>query len=132
KKLWQGQAHMGVPPGPVHIKNSYASETPVTDGERLYAYFGNIGLFCYDLDGRELWSQKLGGFRMRSGWGTAASPALHKGVLYVVNDNEEKSFLVALDAKTGRQLWRVERDEKSNWSTPFVWQNEQRTELVTS
>ena len=132
KKLWEKEAHRGTPPGTVHVKNTYASETPVTDGERLYAYFGNVGLFCYDLDGKELWSQKWGSFKTRFGWGTAASPALYKGRLFVVNDNEEKSFLVALDAKTGKQLWRVERDEKSNWATPFVWENEQRAEVVTS
>jgi outer membrane protein assembly factor BamB len=131
-KLWAKEAHKSPPPGTVHVKNTYASETPVTDGERLFAYFGNVGLFCYDLDGRELWTQKWGSFKTRFGWGTAASPAVHDGKVFIVNDNEEKSFLVALDAKTGKQLWRVERDEKSNWATPFVWQNERRTELVTS
>jgi len=132
KKLWEKEAYKGTPPSTVHIKNTYASETMVTDGERLYAYFGNVGLFCYDLDGKELWSQKWGSFKTRFGWGTAASPALYKGRIFIVNDNEEKSFLVALDAKTGKQLWRVERDEKSNWATPFVWENERRTELVTA
>jgi outer membrane protein assembly factor BamB len=131
KVLWEKQAHEGVPLTGRHVKNSYASETPCTDGERLYAYFGNVGLFCYDLDGKELWSQKWGKFPMKLGWGTAASPVVHKGRVYVVNDNEEKSFLVALDARTGQQLWRVERDEKSNWATPFVWENERRTEIVT-
>jgi outer membrane protein assembly factor BamB len=132
KKLWEQEAYKGTPPTTVHIKNTYASETMVTDGERVYAYFGNVGLFCYDLDGKELWSQKWGSFKTRFGWGTAASPVLHKGRIFVVNDNEEKSFLAALDAKTGKQLWRVERDEKSNWATPFVWENERRTELVTA
>jgi outer membrane protein assembly factor BamB len=132
KKLWEKEAHKGAPTSTVHIKNSYASETPVTDGERLYAYFGNVGLFCYDLDGKELWLQKWGSFKTRFGWGSAASPVVHKGLIFVVNDNEEKSFLVALDAKTGKEKWRVERDEKSNWATPFVWENEQRTELVTN
>jgi outer membrane protein assembly factor BamB len=66
------------------------------------------------------------------GWGTAASPALAGDRLVVVNDNEEKSFLVALDKKTGKQLWKVERDEKSNWASPFVWKNEKRTEIVTA
>src|SRR6185295_17002643 len=61
----------------------------------------------------------------------AGSPAVHDGRVFVVNDNDEKSFAIALDAKTGRQLWRVERDEKTNWATPYVWQNEKRTELIT-
>lgn len=130
KKLWEKQVHEGSPSTSVHLKNTYASETPVTDGERVYAYFGNLGLFCLDMNGKEVWSQKFGHFKTRYGWGTAASPVLHKDRLFVVNDNEEKSFLVALDKKTGEQLWRVERDEKSNWATPFVWENEKRTELV--
>jgi outer membrane protein assembly factor BamB len=131
KKLWEKEVHKAAPASTVHIKNTYASETPVTDGERLYAYFGNLGLFCLDLDGKELWSQKWGSFKTRFGWGTAASPVLHQGRVFIVNDNEEQSFLVALDARTGKQLWRVERDEKSNWATPFIWKNDQRTELIT-
>lgn len=132
KILWQREAHKGVPEGTMHIKNTYASETPVTDGQRLYAYFGNCGLFCYDLDGKELWQQKWKAFKTFAAWGTAASPVLHKERLYIVNDNEENSFLVALDAKTGKEIWRVERKESSNWATPFVWENEQRTEIITS
>ncbi len=132
KLLWERTAEKGTPGGPIHLKNTYASETPVTDGQRLYVYFGTLGLFCYDLDGKELWSKKWGALKTRFGWGTGASPALHNRRLYVVNDNEEKSFLVALDAATGKELWRVGRDEKSNWSTPLVWSNDRRTEIVTA
>jgi outer membrane protein assembly factor BamB len=132
KVRWERQAHKAVPATGLHIKNSYASETPVTDGERVYAYFGNVGLFCYDMDGKEVWSQKWPAVKTRFGWGTAASPALHRGRLYIVNDNEENSYLVALDAKTGKELWRADRDEKSNWATPYVWENEKRTEIVTA
>jgi outer membrane protein assembly factor BamB len=131
KILWEKQAHKGVPESPRHLKNTYASETPVTDGERVYAYFGNVGLFCYDLEGKELWSKRWGNFPSVWGWGTASSPALYKDRLYIVNDNEKHSFFVALNKRTGEQVWRVERDEKSNWATPFIWENEQRTELVT-
>jgi outer membrane protein assembly factor BamB len=130
KMLWEKKVHEGTPPGSLHVKNTYASETPVTDGERVYAYFGNLGLYCLDFDGKELWSQKFGNFKTRNGWGSAASPVLHQDRIYVVNDNEEQSFLVALDKKTGRQIWRVERDEKSNWATPYVWENEKRTEII--
>jgi outer membrane protein assembly factor BamB len=130
KVLWERQAHQGVPESPHHVKTTYASETPATDGERLYAYFGNVGLFCYDLDGKELWSRKFGVFPIVFGWGTAASPVLHKDRVYVVNDNEQQSFLVALDKLTGKEVWRTDRDEKSNWATPFVWENNRRTEIV--
>ncbi len=113
------------------MKNSYASETPVTDGERVYAYFGNVGLFCFDMQGKPLWSQRYGPYAMRFGWGTAASPVLHEGRIYIVDDNDDQSFLLALDKKTGKQIWRVERKEKSNWATPYVWNSGKRTELVT-
>jgi outer membrane protein assembly factor BamB len=131
REVWRRAAHRGAPPNPLHVKNTYASETPVTDGERVYAYFGNIGLFCYNLDGSLVWSTNWTSVKTRNGWGSAASPVVHEGRLFVVNDNEEKSYVTALDAKTGRQLWRQERQERSNWATPYVWKNEKRTELIT-
>jgi outer membrane protein assembly factor BamB len=131
RELWRQEAHGGTPPSPLHVKNTYASETPVTDGERVYASFGNVGVFCYDFAGRKLWSTNWPPVKTRNGWGAAASPVLRKGRLFVVNDNDEKAFVVALDSKTGHELWRVDRDEKSNWATPYIWQNEQRTELIT-
>lgn len=131
KIVWEREAHKGVPPRERHLKNSYATETPSTDGARIYAYFGNLGLFAYDMNGNKIWEQKWGSFRMLGGWGTGASPVLHKDRLYLVNDNEDKSFMVALDKLTGKQIWRVERQEKSNWATPYIWENENRTELVT-
>jgi outer membrane protein assembly factor BamB len=131
KILWEKLAHKAVPKHSLHIKNTYASETPVTDGERIYAYFGNTGLFCYDLNGKELWARKSEGFKIRYNWGTAASPVLYEDRLYIVNDNDEQSFLVALDKRTGERIWRVDRDEKSNWATPYIWKNTQRTELIT-
>jgi outer membrane protein assembly factor BamB len=69
---------------------------------------------------------------MRAGWGAAASPVLDRERLYYVNDNEEQSSLIAMDKRTGKELWHVDREEKSNWSTPFVWQNEKRTEIITA
>jgi outer membrane protein assembly factor BamB len=129
--LWERQVHEGKPASAIHLKSSFASETPVTDGERVYCYFGNLGLFCFDLDGNEVWKKTLAPHLTRHGWGTAASPVLHQGRLYLVNDNEEDSYLLALDAKSGDEIWRTARDERSNWSTPFIWQHDQRTEIVT-
>jgi len=130
--LWEKTAHTGIPKGSIHIKNSYASETPITDGKRVYAYFGNQGLYCYAMEGELVWKKEWPAYKTRYGWGLAASPVLHKGRIYIVNDNEQESFLVALDAKTGKQVWRVKREgEKSNWSTPFIWENKLRTEIIT-
>ncbi len=115
-----------------HLKNSYASETPVTDGERVYAYFGNVGLFVFDMKGKPLWSKKFSAYKTRYGWGTAASPAVYKDQLYIVNDNDEQSFIVAYNKKTGDELWRADRKEGTNWATPYIWENEQRAEIITS
>jgi outer membrane protein assembly factor BamB len=131
KVRWEHVVHRGPPAEPVHLKNSYASETPVTDGERVYVCVGNVGVYCLDFAGREVWSKPLEAHKMRMGWGTAASPVLHGDRLYLVSDNEEQSYLMALDKRTGKELWRVDRDEKSNWSTPYVWDNGQRSEIVT-
>jgi outer membrane protein assembly factor BamB len=132
KTLWKQTALEAKPKIPALMGNTFASETPVTDGERVYAYFGMHGLFCFDLDGKLVWKQDLGAFPMLMGWGTGSSPALEGDHLFVQCDNEEKSFLVALDKKTGKELWRVSRDEQSSWCTPFVWRNKVRTELVTA
>ena len=130
--LWSRTVHEGIPTTPVHVKNTYASETPVTDGERLYCYFGNRGLYCLDFAGKVLWSQEIAPRKTQMNWGPAASPALHEGRLYLVNDNQEESYMQCLDAATGQEVWRVARDEQSNWSTPFVWKNKLRTEVVTA
>jgi outer membrane protein assembly factor BamB len=132
KVLWERQVHEGVPSQPIHIKNSYASETPVTDGKYVYAYFGNVGVYCLDFDGNVVWEKAIEPHKMNMGWGKASSPALHGGRLYIQNDNSEDSHLLALDAATGNEIWRVPREEKGNWSTPFVWMNEKRTEIVTA
>ena len=132
KVLWERTAGQGVVKYGRHVKNSFASETPVTDGQRVYAYFGCLGLFCYDYQGKEVWSHKLPQYPMRMGWSTGASPALDDDRIYLVNDNEQQSFLLALDKRTGRTLWQVKRNEASNWLTPLVWTNSKRTEIVTT
>ena len=131
KVFWSKEVYKGKPTSSIHLKNSFASETPVTDGERLYCYFGNQGIYCFDFEGKRLWSKNLTAYKTRYGWGTAASPVIHQDRLYLVNDNEEKSYLLALDKKTGKEIWRVPRKEKSNWATPYVWQNPKRTEIIT-
>lgn len=131
RRLWEKDVHQARPGSPIHLKNTYASETPVTDGSRIYAYFGNLGLFCLDYDGNEIWSNRFDAVPTRNGWGTAASPVLYKGRLYVVNDNDKQSFLTALDASTGDEIWKINRDEPSNWATPYIWEYAERTEIIT-
>ncbi|MFO0813227.1 MAG: PQQ-binding-like beta-propeller repeat protein [Gemmatales bacterium] len=131
KELWKQTALEAKPRIPTHGSNTYASETPVCDDERIYVYFGMMGVFCYDLAGKELWKKDLGVFPMQMGWGTASSPVLDGDKLYLQIDNEKQSFLVALDKKTGNEVWKVDREEKTNWGSPIIWKNSQRSELVT-
>ena len=131
---WGREVHRGKPVGGRHRKNSFASETPVTDGEHVYAQFGNVGLFCYSMKGDLVWSHRWEPHRMYLDFGTASSPVLHNGRILIQNDNEEDCFLAAVDARTGKELWRVSRNagtgRKSDWATPFVWENRQRTEII--
>lgn len=129
--LWDKLLHEAAPRSSIHLKNSFASETPTTDGTLVFAYFGNLGLYCLTWDGDLVWQKSFEPRATRYGWGTAASPVLHGDRVYIVNDNEDDSYLVALDKLTGEAVWQVARDEKSNWSTPFVWENAERTEIVT-
>lgn len=131
KIVWEREVHRGVPPQARHAKNTFATETPVTDGEHLYAYFGNVGLFCLDRKGKILWKRSWDPVATRLGWGTAASPVLHQDRVYIVNDNDTKSYLTALDKRTGQTIWTVDRAEESNWATPYLWHHAQRTEIIT-
>lgn len=137
KVLWQQEAHRGKPPGGRHRKNTYASETPATDGERIYASFGgNVGLFCYSLDGKLLWKKSWSPQPMYLDFGTASSPVVHNGRVYQLHDSEGESFLTAFDARTGNEVWTsprtaFEAKQKSGWATPYIWQSPQRTEIVT-
>lgn len=132
RMVWEKTVQQGPPGSSVHLKNSFASETPVTDGQRVYVTFGNVGIFAFDLAGNPVWSHKLVPRPTRNGWGTAASPVLHGDRLYFVNDNEQQSELIALDTATGREIWRVAREDKSNWASPFVWETGRRAEIITS
>ena len=131
KELWKQVVHTGRPTINMHPKSTYASETPVTDGERIYVYFGMLGLFCYDFSGNLIWKKDFGAYPMENNWGAGSSPLIDGNTLYMQIDNEENSFLVALDTKTGAERWRNKRTDKSSWSTPIIWKNSKRTELVT-
>jgi outer membrane protein assembly factor BamB len=134
--VWEREAVRAKPSGGRHRKNTYASETPFTDGERLYVSFGqNVGLFCYTLDGTLLWKKVWQPQPIYLDFGTASSPTVHDGRVYLLHDSEAESYITALDARTGTEIWRTARPDsgfpKSSWTTPFVWVNEKRTEIVT-
>ena len=112
-----------------HATHTYAAGSPTTDGERLFVSFGSFGIYCYDLDGKLLWSRDLGRLETRLGWGEAVTPAC-TGRVFITWDQEADSFLTALDAETGKTMWKVERDEPTSWTTPLVVEHEGKTQVV--
>ena len=130
KIIWKNEAHTGEPPVGRHPKSCYAAETPVTDGKRLYVLFGDLGMWCYDLNGKELWKHSIEPKKTMWDYGAAASPVIHGNQIIYVYDNNEQSYMASLDAEKGTEKWRVLRDGKSTWATPFIWSTKDRTEIV--
>lgn len=115
-----------------HTTGSPASNSPVTDGEFIYAFFGSRGLYCLDTNGVVQWQKDLGRMQTLHAHGEGSSPVLHGDRLIVNWDHEGGSFLYAFDKRTGRELWKTPRDEKTSWSTPIVAQVEGRPQIVVS
>lgn len=132
KQLWRQTATQRVPNEGTHGDNNFASASPVTDGERLYCWFGSAGLFCYDMNGKELWKRDLGPVKMGALLGEGCSPVLHDGKLVIVRDHQGQSTIEALDAKTGATLWKKDRDEGNTWATPLIVEHSGRTQVITS
>jgi outer membrane protein assembly factor BamB len=138
KLNWKREFNDGHPPGGRHRKNSFSSETPITDGKRVYVSSTNLGLFAYDLNGNQVWHTALEALPIIHDYGTASSPVLAGDLLIIVNDNEKQQYIAAFDKNSGKQVWRTDRsilvpgsDRRSGWSTPYIWRNAKRTEIVT-
>ncbi len=132
KILWQVVLNEEIPHEGGHFTGSYASASPVTDGERWYAYFGSRGLYCLDRDGVVLWQADLGEMRTHHNHGEGSSPVLYGETIVVDWDQEGSSFLVAFDTLTGEERWRVGRDEATTWASPIVLEHAGRMQVVTS
>lgn len=130
--LWKHEAHAGKPAVPRHPKNTYAAETPTTDGQRLYVLFGDLGLYCYDLAGNPLWKHEVEPKKTYFGYGAAASPIVVDDLVVFVYDNIEDSYIAALDSATGKLRWKTSRDERSTWGTPLAWRHDGLTEIVAT
>lgn len=129
-ELWRRTACEVVPHEGHHQSHTYAGSSPITDGRRLYAFFGSRGLYCYDLEGRLQWRRDFGQMRTRYGWGEAATPALDGDTLIVPWDQEDDSFVFALDAATGETRWRQPRDEPTGWATPLIVDHDGRKQVI--
>ena len=136
KVEWQKEFYTGQPPGGRHRKNSFVSESPVTDGKFIYVYVANLGLWAYGLKGKLAWTTPLEANPIYLDFGTGSSPALAGNLLLIMSDNEKQQYIAAFDKQTGKQIWRTNRDvggkgRRSGWVTPFVWRHALRTEVVT-
>ncbi|MHB1307620.1 MAG: outer membrane protein assembly factor BamB family protein [Limisphaerales bacterium] len=129
---WQQTARETVPHEGHHRDHGFASFSPVTDGEHLFAYFGSRGLHAYDLAGNKKWEKDFGELRTRAGFGEGGSLALHGNTLVVNWDHEGEDFVVALDKRDGKELWRKTRDEPTSWSTPLVIMHQGKPQVVVS
>jgi outer membrane protein assembly factor BamB len=127
---WRRSVRKEHPHEGTHQDGSFAGGSALTDGERIYAFFGSRGLYALDFEGRVLWERDLGLMSTRNAFGEGASPAVAKGVLVVNWDHEGEDFIVALDARTGRERWRQGRDEPTSWSTPLIVTEGARPQVV--
>jgi outer membrane protein assembly factor BamB len=134
KIIWQKTARTAMPHESYHrAYGSFASNSPVTDGKYVYASFGSRGIYAYDFNGKLIWEKDLGvQMKMRLAFGEGTAPLLFGDRLFVVFDHEGESFMVALDKRNGKELWRVSRNERSSWSTPLAVEHNGRTEIVVS
>jgi outer membrane protein assembly factor BamB len=134
RTVWRRTAITATPHEGYHSSyGSFASNSPVTDGKRIYAFFGSRGLFVYSIDGDLLWQKDFGvKLRMDNGWGEGTAPTLYDNRLLLHFDNLDGGFLTSLDAETGRELWRVRRTERYNWAAPFVATHGGRRQIVVN
>ena len=138
KIVWDRAVHTGVPRVKRHVKASHASSTPATDGRAIVALLGSEGLFCFDMNGAVKWRQDLGVMDVglvddpTYQWGPASSPILDGNLVIVQNDRHTDAFIAAFDLATGKQVWRVARNEYPTWSTPLIVDAGGRRELITN
>jgi len=132
KTIWERVAREQEPHEASHTDNgTWASGSPVTDGERVYAYFESFGLYAYDMNGKLLWEKDLGDKKMRNEFGEGSTPALYGNTLVVVWDHlGGESFVTALDKRDGKELWRVPRKEIDTWATPLVLEVNGRPQAI--
>lgn len=138
KVVWDKTAHEGVPSVKRHIKATHANPTPATDGKHLVVSFGSEGLYCFDLDGKQLWKQDLGiqdagAFNdPEIQWETASSPVIYRDLVIVQCDRSKDSYIAAFRVENGKEAWRTPRDEISSWGSPTVVESKAGAEVVTN
>ena len=130
--IWQHTAREELPHEGAHSTGNWASNSPITDGEHVFAYFGSRGLYCYDMQGKLIWGKDFGDMTIRRTFGEGSSPALYKDKIVVNWDHEGQSFIIALDKNTGKELWKRDRDEGTSWATPLIVESNGKPQVITN
>ncbi len=130
KVIWNQTAIEDTPHQGTHQTNGFASASPCTDGKHVYAHFGSRGLYCYTMDGKQVWNRNFGKMKTRNSFGEGSSPTLDGGMILVPWDHEEDSHLYALDKLTGKTIWDTKRDEPTCWATPLVVEHQGKKQVV--
>ncbi len=128
---WETTVAKEFPQESTHVLGSWASNSPCTDGELIYSYFGSRGMYCLDFKGKILWKKDFGQLKKVMNFGEGESPYLYKDQLFIQWDSEDESFMTALNKKTGEELWKVKRDEKTSWATPLVVEVNGKPQVIT-
>ncbi|MSR59178.1 MAG: hypothetical protein EXS05_16305 [Planctomycetaceae bacterium] len=132
KIRWQKTVHKKLPHEGGHYTGSLASNSAVTDGEHVFAFFGSHGLYCLDMDGELKWQQQFGEMQTKHGHGESASPVLHGEMVFINWDHDGPCFVAAFDNRTGQQRWKVDRDEETSWSSPIMVENDGQPMLIVA
>jgi len=132
KTLWQQVASETVPHEGHHRDHGFASHSPVTDGKLVFGWFGSRGIHCYDMNGKLQWSHDFGDQRTSNGFGEGGSPALYGDTLIITWDHEGDDFITALDKKTGKEIWKQTREERTSWSTPYVIEQDGKAQVIAA
>ena len=132
KTLWHRKLREDYPADDTHDIGSWASNSPVTDGQYIYAYFGSRGLYCLDLQGNLKWERDLGEMEKLRSFGEGTSPVLYKNKLIILRDHEGQSSIIVMDKNNGKDVWVQNRDEASSWATPFLVEINSQIQIITS
>lgn len=132
KVVWEKVVISEAPEDATHSTGSWASNSCITDGKQLYAYFGSRGLFCMDFNGKVIWERDFGQMSKHMSFGEGSSPAIHEDKLVIIWDHEGDSYLYILDKNTGKDIMKIERDERTSWSSPLIVNVNGRDQVITN
>lgn len=132
KTMWKKTVYETIPHEGGHFTGSLASASPSTDGKHVYAFFGSHGLYCLDLEGKVIWQRNFGKLNSKHGHGEGSTPALYENRLVINWDHRDQSFIVAVDTRTGKTIWKADRDEVTSWSSPIIVQVDGKPQVIVA